>query len=49
MQSKHISDIKTSILYVNNKPDLITLDYTMDVPGMKHSDHGYVFTVSLIQ
>jgi len=29
--SKHINDIKTSVLYVNNKPNLITLDYTMDV------------------
>jgi len=29
--SKHINGIKTSVLYVNNKPNLITLDYTMDV------------------
>ena len=31
LQSKHINGIKTSVLYVNNKPNLITLDYTMDV------------------
>ena len=30
-QSKHIDSIKTSVLYVNNQPNLITLDYTMDV------------------
>ena len=29
--SNHINDIKTSVLYVNNKPNLITLDYFMDV------------------
>lgn len=29
--SKHIDSIKTSVLYVNNQPNLITLDYTMDV------------------
>jgi glycine N-methyltransferase len=29
--SEHIEDIKTSILYVNNHPNLITLDYSMDV------------------
>ena len=29
--SSHINDIKTSVLYVNNKPNLITLDYFMDV------------------
>lgn len=26
-QSKHTTDIKTSVLYVGNKPSLITLDY----------------------
>ena len=30
-QSKHIQGIKTSVLYVNNKPNMITLDYNMDV------------------
>ncbi len=30
-QSKHIKDIKTSVLYVNNQPNLVTLDYEMDV------------------
>jgi len=29
--SKHIKDIKTSVLYVNNQPNLVTLDYEMDV------------------
>lgn len=29
--SSHILDIKTSVLHVNNKPNLITLDYIMDV------------------
>jgi len=29
--SSHIQDIKTSVLYVNNKPNLITLDYFMNV------------------
>ena len=29
--SSHIKDIKTSVLYVNNKPNLITLDYFMNV------------------
>lgn len=35
--SKHISKINTSVLYVNNKPDIITLDYEMDVPGLTDS------------
>ena len=35
--SDHIRDIKTSVLYVNNKPNLITLDYFMDV-DKKYSD-----------
>jgi len=30
-QSKHIKDIKTSVLFVNNQPNLVTLDYEMDV------------------
>ena len=29
--SSHIQDIKTSVLFVNNKPNLITLDYFMNV------------------
>merc|ERR1712223_1659083 len=36
--SKHINDIKTSVLYVNNKPNLITLDYTMDVQELFRDD-----------
>ena len=31
LQSAHITGIKTSVLYVDNKPHLITLDYNMDV------------------
>ena len=33
-QSQHIVDIKTSVLYVNNTPNLITLDYEMDVSDL---------------
>lgn len=29
-QSKHTSDIKTSVLYVEGKPYLVTLDYLID-------------------
>jgi len=32
--SQHIVDIKTSVLYVNNTPNLITLDYEMDVSDL---------------
>jgi len=32
--SSHILDIKTSVLHVNNKASLITLDYIMDVDEM---------------
>ena len=31
IQSQHIKDIKTSVLYVNNQANLVTLDYEMDV------------------
>ena len=34
LQSKHIVDIKTSVLYVNNVANLITLDYEMDVSDL---------------
>lgn len=33
MQSEHIVDIKTSVLYVNGMPSLVTLDYLMDIDG----------------
>ena len=33
-QSKHTKSIKTSILHVNGKPNLVTSDYEMDVSGM---------------
>ena len=41
-QSKHIVDIKTSVLYVNNVANLITLDYEMDVSDLygKPSDQA---------
>lgn len=29
--SKHIKDIQTSILFVESKPKMVTLDYTMDI------------------
>jgi len=32
--SSHIKDIKTSVMYVNNTANMITLDYFMDVEGM---------------
>jgi len=32
--SKHIKSIKTSVLHVNGKPNLVTLDYEMDVSGV---------------
>jgi glycine N-methyltransferase len=32
--SEHIVDIKTSVLYVNNEPSLITLDYEMDASSI---------------
>jgi len=32
--SSHIKDIKTSVMYVNNTANLITLDYFMNVEGM---------------
>jgi len=40
--SDHIKDIKTSVLYVNNKANLITLDYYMNVEhlnGYNDCDH----------
>jgi hypothetical protein len=42
-QSKHIKSIKTSVLHVNGKPNLITLDYEMDVsdmPQKNEADNG---------
>jgi len=38
--SSHIQDIKTSVLYVNNKPNLITLDYFMEVDN-KNTDNNH--------
>jgi len=32
--SKHIVDIKTSVLNVNGRPTLVTMDYIMDIPEM---------------
>jgi len=32
--SHHIKDVKTSVLYVNNQPNLVTLDYEMDVSSI---------------
>ncbi|KAG7177391.1 glycine N-methyltransferase-like [Homarus americanus] len=36
--SEHIQDIKTSVLYVNGKPSLVTLDYLMDVKIASRDD-----------
>ncbi|KAK8390272.1 hypothetical protein O3P69_010155 [Scylla paramamosain] len=36
--SKHILDIKTSVLYVNGKASLVTLDYLMDTGGAETRD-----------
>ncbi|XP_067131365.1 glycine N-methyltransferase [Centruroides vittatus] len=33
--SKHARDIQTSILYVNGKPNMVTLDYTMDISDLE--------------
>lgn len=32
--SKHIVDIKTSVLNVNGRPTLVTMDYIMDIPQL---------------
>lgn len=32
--SNHIVDIKTSVLNVNGRPTLVTMDYIMDIPSM---------------
>ena len=39
LQSKHIQGIKTSVLYVNNQPNLITLDYNMEVSEIFPEEH----------
>ncbi|KAK7017079.1 hypothetical protein SK128_027487, partial [Halocaridina rubra] len=36
--SDHVQDIKTSVLYVNGKPSLVTLDYVMDVTGVTRDE-----------
>jgi len=36
--SKHISDIKTSVLNVNGRPTLVTMDYMMNIPGLSGGD-----------
>ncbi len=43
LQSHHILDIKTSVLYVNNRPHMVTLDYQMDVSAIfpqNQEEHG---------
>jgi glycine N-methyltransferase len=44
--SKHIQGIKTSVLYVNNKPNMITLDYNMDVSEIFPDDRYSQFRLS---
>ncbi|XP_063607648.1 glycine N-methyltransferase-like [Penaeus indicus] len=36
--SEHVQDIKTSVLYVNGKASLVTLDYVMDVGEAKRCE-----------
>ncbi|KAG0722982.1 Glycine N-methyltransferase [Chionoecetes opilio] len=36
--SKHVLDIKTSVLYVNGQASLVTLDYLMDISGAQAHD-----------
>jgi glycine N-methyltransferase len=38
LQSKHIKDIKTSLVIVNSKPHMVTLDYEMDVSSIYGDD-----------
>ena len=40
-QSSHIKDIKTSVLYVNNQANLVTLDYEMDVSSIYGDRNDY--------
>jgi hypothetical protein len=35
LQSKHTTDIKTSVLYVNGQATLVTMDYVMDISDIK--------------
>lgn len=44
--SQHINSIKTSVLYVNNQPNLITLDYNMDVHEIMPDEHTSHFRLS---
>lgn len=44
--SKHIQGIKTSVLYVNNQPNMITLDYNMDVSEIFPDDKYSHFRLS---
>jgi len=39
--SSHIKDIKTSVLYVNNQANLVTLDYEMDVSSIYGERNDY--------
>jgi len=40
--SKHITDIKTSVLNVNGRPTMVTMDYMMNIPEL--GDEGYLTT-----
>merc|ERR1719273_1138912 len=44
--AKHIQGIKTSVLYVNNQPNMITLDYNMDVSEIFPDDKYSHFRLS---
>lgn len=45
--SSHINDIKTSVLYVNNRPNLITLDYFMNVDNSDNNQFRFSSIYSL--
>jgi len=38
LQSKYIKDIRTSLVIVNSKPHMVTLDYEMDVSSIYGDD-----------
>ncbi|XP_041043196.1 glycine N-methyltransferase [Carcharodon carcharias] len=40
-------DINTSVLYVNNKPHMVTLDYTVQLPNQDNDGHPDVSTFRL--
>lgn len=39
--SKHITDIKTSVLNVNGRPTLVTMDYMMNIPTLGDEEESF--------